>query len=406
MAANVKLAIMDQFDRATGPLVARMMEGFRASIPAYSALPEETLRQVREVVQDNLNCFSRCLRRGSDPTREELAPFRDSASRRAREGVSLAGVLEAYRMGARVAWGELRGIVEEYGEHALGLEFATLVMSYIDSVSEAVADAYISEFEELASDREGARRDFIDGLLDGSLADAELTARAEALGLDAASSYVVCLICMVEGSAEGDELRAKQRTLRGMAAALPHGQRSLIVNRGHELVAVVPARPGGEEELSERLGRFVARASETVGERLAAGIGRVHEGVTELASGYREATVALAAAKGGEAGIAVYGQVLMEELLLREPAIARRMVQATLQPLSAHPYLLETLEAYLKHGPSLPEVGERLHVHANTVAYRLGRVRDLTGRDPRTPNGVAHLALALRAAELLGDTLE
>ena len=254
--------------------------------------------------------------------------------------------------------------------------------------------------------RDRARRDFIDGLLDGSLADAELLARAEALGLDVASPYVVCLICMVEGSAEGAELRAKQRTLRAMAASLPHGHRSLIVNRGHELVAVVPSRQGAEDELSERLGRFVSRAAEVLGERLAAGIGRVHDDVTELASGYREATVALAAAKGGEAGIAVYGQVLMEELLLREPAIARRMVQATLQPLQAHPYLLETLETYLRHGPSLPDVAERLHVHANTVAYRLGRVRDLTGRDPRTPNGIAHLALALRAAELLGGLPE
>ena len=406
MVADAQMAIMDEFDRATGPLAARLMEGFRASIPAYGALPEETVRQVREVVQENLTLFSRCLRRGSEPTAEELTPFRASASRRAREGVSLAGVLEAYRMGARVAWNELRGIVEAHGEHALGLEFATLVMAYIDSVSESVADAYISEFEELASDRESARRDFIDGLLEGSLADAELMARAEALGLDPASSYVVCLICMVEGSAEGEKLRAKQRTLRGMAASLPHGQRSLIVTRGHELVAVVPARPGGEGDLSERLARFVTRAAETIGEKLLAGVGRVHEGVTELASGYREATVALAAAKGGETGVAVYGQVLMEELLLREPGIARRMVQSTLQPLRAHSYLLDTLETYLKHGPSLPEVGERLHVHANTVAYRLARIRDLTGRDPRTPHGVAHLALALRAAELLGERPE
>ena len=170
MVADPKLAIMDEFDRGTGPLVARMMEGFRASIPAYGALPEETLRQVRDVVAENLACFSRCLRRGSDPTPEELGPFRESASRRAREGVSLAGVLEAYRMGSRVAWRELREIVEAHGEYRLGLEFATQVMSYIDSVSESVADAYINEFEELASDREAARRDFLDGLLDGSLA--------------------------------------------------------------------------------------------------------------------------------------------------------------------------------------------------------------------------------------------
>ena len=37
-----------------------------------------------------------------------------------------------------------------------------------------------------------------------------------------------------------------------------------------------------------------------------------------------------------------------------------------------------------------------LFVHANTVAYRLQRVRDLTGCDPRVPVQAALLVLALK----------
>ena len=401
--SDAKHVIMDEFERATGPLVARMLDNFRSTIPTYTALPDETVRQVREVIQANLLRIADCLRDGRGPTAEDMAPFLESAARRAREGVELTGLLEAYRHGAREAWQEIRRITEEHGAHALGLEFATLLMAYIDTVSGAVADAYLAEFESLTSDREAARRDFLDGLLHGSLTDGELSARATALGLDPAVAYAVCLIAVLGDDTDGETLRTKQRALRSMVGALPNGQRSLIVNRGAELVAIVPCPPGGEDELRTRLEQFIERAGETLDRPLEVGIARVHEDLTELASGYREAGVALAAARSSTPRIAIYGQVLMEELILREPAISRRLITGALDPLRPHPYLIETLEVYLRQGPSLPEVAETLHVHANTVAYRLGRIRELTGRDPRTPLGVAHLALALRASELLGE---
>jgi DNA-binding PucR family transcriptional regulator len=49
---------------------------------------------------------------------------------------------------------------------------------------------------------------------------------------------------------------------------------------------------------------------------------------------------------------------------------------------------------YLASG-SIPETGRREHVHANTVAYRLGRVKELTGLDPRVPRESALLVLGL-----------
>lgn len=404
--SDAKHMIMDGFELATGPLVARMLDNFRSTIPTYSSLPDETVRQVREVIHANLLAIAVCLRDGREPTVEEMEPFLESAARRAREGVELTDLLEAYRHGAREAWQEIRRITEEHGEHAQGLEFATVLMAYIDTVSGAVADAYLAEFESLTSDREAARRDFLDGLLHGSLTDGELSARAAALGLDPAMAYAVCLVAVLGDSSDGETLRTKHRALRSMVAALPNGQRSLIVNRGAELVAIVPCQIGAEDELRDRLEQFMERAAETLDRPLAVGIARAHEDLTELASGYREASVALAAARSGTPRIAVYGQVLMEELILREPAISRRLVNGALDPLRPHPYLIETLEVYLRQGPSLPDVAETLHVHANTVAYRLGRIRELTGRDPRTPLGVAHLALALRAAELLGEIPE
>ena len=57
-------------------------------------------------------------------------------------------------------------------------------------------------------------------------------------------------------------------------------------------------------------------------------------------------------------------------------------------------FLADTLRVYLSCG-SIPETARLEHVHANTVGYRLSRVRDLTGLDPRVPRDAVLLVLGL-----------
>ena len=65
------------------------------------------------------------------------------------------------------------------------------------------------------------------------------------------------------------------------------------------------------------------------------------------------------------------------------PAAVRRTV---LGPLLAegNAHLLETLRAYLREGAATT-AAQALHVHAQTLRYRLRRVRELTGHDPHRP---------------------
>lgn len=74
-------------------------------------------------------------------------------------------------------------------------------------------------------------------------------------------------------------------------------------------------------------------------------------------------------------------------LLAGVPADVRAAFSANaLGPLAhgdsaSHRTLLETLEAFLAHNCSWARTAETLHVHVNTVHYRIGRVETLTGRD-------------------------
>lgn len=57
--------------------------------------------------------------------------------------------------------------------------------------------------------------------------------------------------------------------------------------------------------------------------------------------------------------------------------------------------LVRTLEVFLEHGGSWSEAARVLHVHPNTLRYRLARVEDLTHRDLSTTRGRVDVFLAL-----------
>lgn len=394
--------ILDDLERDLDTLADRMLERYLVAIPAYRSLPDETLRQVREVNRKNLVGFVRSLRYRTLPDGDELQWISDSASLRAREGVPLSALLAAYRTGAHVVWAEaMRRIGDDPDRLRAGLDLATGVMQWIDLASGAAAQAYLSEYERLASDRESARRDFLEGVLSGALAAEEILARAEALGLDVGVSHAVVTI----GAAAGAEVgfREAWHRLKTMIADLPDADTSVVVPRGCDIVVVFPTGGGRLEAMHSSLAAVVERASGALGLDLRAGVGRPRETVAELAGSYREAWIALAAARTAQGRRAVaYGEVMIEELLLRERGVARRLAQAVLDPLESHPDLRHTLIEFIAKGPSLPAVARALFLHPNTVAYRLARVKELTGRDPKSPAGMAELFLALRAADLVG----
>jgi DNA-binding PucR family transcriptional regulator len=63
--------------------------------------------------------------------------------------------------------------------------------------------------------------------------------------------------------------------------------------------------------------------------------------------------------------------------------------------------LLATFAAYLRHGCNMNATAHALHAHRHTVAYRLGRLNELTGLDPHDSEDRERLGVALKAARIL-----
>ncbi|MGX2993810.1 PucR family transcriptional regulator [Streptomyces sp. JNUCC 64] len=211
-----------------------------------------------------------------------------------------------------------------------------------------------------------------------------------------------------------------------LATGTEPADRIAVAYAGDEAVALVPlitpaGEPGTEghgsgDEEAPPGGELVADALlRSVREPLAAGLGdegRLTLGVSAAvpsADGLRgaleEARHArrVAAARPGPVSAAGHQELASHVLLLPfVPDDVRRAFTARLlDPLRAYDRrhradLVETLEAFLDSDGSWTRCAARLHLHVNTLRYRVGRIEQLTGRDLSRLEDKLDFFLALR----------
>ncbi|MFB7010806.1 MULTISPECIES: helix-turn-helix domain-containing protein [unclassified Streptomyces] len=162
---------------------------------------------------------------------------------------------------------------------------------------------------------------------------------------------------------------------------------------GGEAVAVVaPRTKEGECDVRAGLGEvwplLHACRPDTV---LYAGVSRAVAAPEELGTALAQARHALAAARTTAPRIARVAAVddlsSLETLVAGVPHDVRAVYRETvLGPLlhadrASNATLLATLEVFLAHNCSWARTAEALHLHVNTVHYRIQRIESLTGRD-------------------------
>ena len=85
-----------------------------------------------------------------------------------------------------------------------------------------------------------------------------------------------------------------------------------------------------------------------------------------------------------------------DELTLAELA-RRRLAPLDGETAASRARLGATLRSWLDHQGEVARVADELHVHPQTVRYRLSRLRDLFGDELTDPEARFELALALRS---------
>ena len=236
-----------------------------------------------------------------------------------------------------------------------------------------------------------ARRDLFEALLLPDRNASEVENWARHLGIRADSPQrVVALTLALEGPA--GPVPAELGTVAAFVeqTLLSRAPEATVIDRGDEVVAVVP--DGGTTSL-DPLRALLLRTKETTESRfrqvtVSAGIGDCYAGAELIARSYAEARRAVDTSRmlTGLGDVAVFGDLGIHRLLVRVRDVAdlREFATDVLGPLLEYERAndagyVATLTAYFRENNSPQRTAKHLHMHANTVAYRIRRIEEITG---------------------------
>ena len=352
------------------------------AVPAYrtSGLEAEVTAHCRQIFA----VFAKTVRERRAPDLSDFPQTTGHAERRVEVGVPLADFLKAFRIGQLTMWESLQSFPAAGAEtQAVLVARGAPVMRTIEGGSSAAAAAYHQAQQYRIADLERTQRDTLERLLDGQpLLDQHRATLAHAglSGLGGDTSYVIVV------ATPGADART---------AFTDHAP-GMFVIRHHELVGLVPADADVERAVKEL---HASGVDAVVGASLA------HQGHAAAPDAYREALLAHDTLEG-QPGLLAFDAISPLSYLVRRPdPTVRKLVRPEIlgfftDDLAAGGVYADSLEAYVAHDLNAKEAAKALHVHVNTVYYRLERIATKTGADLHRFEDVVELLVGVRAVRL------
>jgi hypothetical protein len=340
-------------------LAGRVREAIQAQLPAYCPMPQDPLDGEVEI---EIEWVLRRARGGRTVVDDhELADLSAVGEARALQGIPVADMLRAWRIGVEVVVDYAREVGHRLGiGDAEVLEFVQSTLTWSDVAMVTTAGAHRSTELALALADDEHRTTFVRGVLFGAVPAAELRIQAEAYGLDPTREYVAVRAEITDGTSHHE----LERLLGLHKAETPMG-----------LTAVIDACVAGF--LSEPPPPNV---------RAVVGVG-LPKRLEHLTESYRSAARALATIRAcrlkGAYDIPSLG---LRAAVAMDTDVGEALRQRYLEPLNesgSGRELITTLRAYLACGMHVERTATKLFVHQNTVRYRLTRFEQLTGASLR-----------------------
>jgi hypothetical protein len=370
-----------------GPLVDQTLMAVRAENPGYQEIlggPEGL--GIRLGIEQAMSSFLEAMARGQRPPVETGEVWRRLGEAEFQAGRSLEMLRAAFRTGTRAVWrgaAEIASAAGISGPEVIAL--AEAIFIYTDELAADVVEGYLQAKSDEAGERERRRRRLASLLLDPDQHDPESIQRAAALARWPLPRSLAMLAFAGETPA-AIVPRLATDALPGADAA------------GGWVMLPDPDGPGQRAALKRALKGAPAALGPTVAPR-------------DARRSLRWARLTLALIARGAlpgTGLVRSSEHLSTLVMLQDEELARELVASALKPMDEvapadRARLMETLEAWLSYQRHTPTIAAQLHVHPQTVRYRLATLRDLLGEVLDTPEGRFELQLALRAARALAE---
>ena len=370
--------------RAGLPEVAAATVGAIAvEVPEYAGQMTGAFRtNVEAAVQLALGGFLRAAEEARGGGIVPLPPVIDAAYSlgrgEARSGRTMSALLAAYRVGARVSWqGWGATCVEHDVPAATVARLAELVFSYIDALSAASVTGHSDQLATSGRVREQYRERLALGLVEGQ-PEERLLVLAERAEWEPPASLAAVVVAT-------SEARTLAPVLGPAALALPGDVVDLGVD-ADLAVLLVPA-PSRRAVLQPLRG-------------IPSVVGPTRPWSSASASLARARRQLVRHGLGRD--VADTDDRLVELVLTADDDALADLRARALAPLSEQrpdtaERLAETLRSWLLHQGRREAVAADLHVHPQTVRYRMTQLRELFGEALADPERVLELTVALGA---------
>lgn len=393
--------LLDACERQLDVLVDTVTRRIHEEIPEYAGLDE-----VRGNTAQHVRTFLQWARVGGDV--DELLTFEaDITIGRLQAGFELLPTLAAYRIGEVQLWQWLLATVREPDVPA-GLdavdELSALWFEYHQHARNVTIANYLRADRQRAAVEAADRRDLLADLANGRVSSSEAERRLRRLGCDVGRAYTLVIIDLPSSPLSTAVTRSQQVAVRLQSTLhAATGLRPFVVATQSQVTALVPWIQSSAS-IEPSVHQALQSDSET---RARVAMSLPVGGLHEVRDAHRQAQAALEMCTV-ERPFVVMERLSALDFLLQSAApdvlgLAPASVRRELAHNEAYAAELDdTLSAYLGSGMRARGAAERLHVHTNTVYYRLNRIEQLLGIDAQDYWQLLDLLLYVRVLRRLG----
>src|SRR3989454_1803977 len=370
-------------------------------IPGYRDAAPELINDLRAGATATVEVLARTFAEGSTVRRENVGFVRELAARRVHQGVSLEVFLRAYRVALLAYWDACADEASRLGiSREASFTLARSAIDAIDTITTQAAEAYLREETRLRTQSGRAARDLVERLIDGQPIDPGRRHPA-APGLDP-TGQLLTVVGRVERTtlAVGDALQLARDTLEeNMSLGTV---RPLATIRHGELVLISAGTSPRAKVASLHAARN--RTIEAHNVDVHYGVSVPSRGFASIQQGYREAALALwySSSSGPSASVdelSALGCALIGARATTKAVIASKGNSLRTFSDEALEAAVETIRAFSDADLNVTKAAQQMHVHPNTVRYRLQQIATKTGHDPRTFTGLVDLLCILEMTD-------